>query len=113
MIKTLFLPVHIAAGIVAILLGTIAIAVRKGGLRHVQAGSWFAAAMIVLGITASILEPFRTPRPGSPVTGLFVLYFVATSWVAARHRDGATGKFEMLAGTAALGTGAVMAWAGL
>ena len=113
MIKTIFLPVHIGAGIGAILLGTIAIAARKGGYRHLQAGMWFAVAMIVLGVTASILEPFRTPRPGSPITGLFVLYFVATSWMAARRRDGITGKFEMLACAVALGTGAVMVWAGL
>lgn len=113
MIKALFLPIHIAAGIAAILLGTVAIAARKGGLRHIQAGTWFALAMIVLGITASILEPFRTPKPGSPIAGLFVLYFVATSWVAARRKDGATGKFEMLACAVALGTGALMLWSGL
>jgi uncharacterized membrane protein len=112
-IKTLFLPVHIVCGIVAILLGTAAIAVRKGGLRHVQAGMAFGVAMIVLGITASILEPFRTPRPGSPITGLFVCYFIATSWVAARRGDGRTGKFEILACAVALGTAAVMTWAGV
>jgi uncharacterized membrane protein len=113
MIKPMFLPIHIAAGLAAILLGVIAVAVRKGGLRHTQAGSWFAVAMIVLGVTASILEPFRTPKPGSPITGLFVCYFVATSWVSARRRDGRTGKFEMLAAAVALGTGAVMIWAGV
>ena len=112
MIKPIFLPIHITAGIAAILLGVIAVAVRKGGLRHAQAGTWFAAAMIVLGLTASILEPFRTPKPGSPITGLFVCYFVATSWVAARRRDGRTGRFEMLAAAVALGTGGLMIWAG-
>ena len=112
MIQSL-LWVHIACGIAAILLGVVAVAVRKGGRIHVGAGNGFAAAMIVLGITASILEPFRTPQPGSPITGLFVCYFVATSWVAARRRDGSTGRFEMLASMVALGTGAVMVWAGL
>lgn len=113
MIKAVFLPIHIAAGIAAILLGIIAVAVRKGGLRHAQAGTGFAIAMIVLGITASILEPFRTPNPGSPVTGLFVCYFIATSWVAARRRDGTTGKFEILACAFALGTSAALLWSGL
>ncbi|MEO8455092.1 MAG: hypothetical protein ABI454_08020 [Sphingomicrobium sp.] len=112
MIKSL-LAVHIAAGIAAILLGVVAVAVRKGGRAHLAAGIWFAVAMIVLGVTASLLEPFRTPRPGSPITGLFVCYFVATSWVAARRRDGTTGKFEMLASAVALGTGVLMIWAGL
>jgi uncharacterized membrane protein len=112
MIKPIFLPIHIAAGIAAILLGVIAVAARKGARVHLAAGMWFAVAMLVLGVTASILEPFRTPRPGSPITGLFVCYFVATSWVSARRRDGRTGKFEMLAAAVALGTGAVMIWAG-
>src|SRR5690606_15404686 len=35
-----------------------------------------------------------------------------TSWVAARRRDGRTGKFEMIACAVALGTAAVMAWDG-
>ena len=110
---TVFLWPHIAAGIVAILTGAVAAAVRKGGSLHVRAGTAFVAAMLVLGVTASILEPFRTPKPGSPITGLFVCYFVATSWVSARRRDGTTGKFEMAAGAVALGASAVMAWAGL
>ena len=105
--------VHIAAGVAAILLGVIAVTARKGGRTHLAAGNWFAGAMLLLGITASILEPFRTPKPGSPITGLFVCYFVATSWVAARRRDGTTGKFEMIASAVALGTSAVMIWAGL
>ncbi len=112
MLKSL-LWIHIAAGIAAILLGTIAVAARKGGRAHISTGTGFAAAMIVLGLTASVLEPFRQPQPGSPVVGLFVCYFVVTSWVAARRRDGRTGKFEILASMIALGTGAVMVWAGV
>ena len=107
------LGVHIVAGIAAILLGAMAVAARKGTARHAQVGTWFAGAMLVLGVTAAILEPFRTPRPGSPIVGLFVCYFVATSWVAARRRDGTTGKFEIAACAIALGTAAVIGWGGL
>ena len=42
-----------------------------------------------------------------------VCYFVATSWVTARRRDGTTGKFEIAACAAALGLGALMIWGGL
>jgi uncharacterized membrane protein len=104
--------IHIASGLIALLSGTLAIAVRKGGAIHARAGTWFFAAMLVLGGSASILEPFRTP-PGSPVTGIFVVYFIATSWVAARRRDGTTGRFEIIACVAALGLGAAMIWGGL
>ena len=67
--------------------------------------------MLVLGITASILEPYRVP-PGSPVGGIMVCYFVATSWVAARRRDGRTGWFEIIACAAALGLAGLIAWGG-
>ncbi len=102
---------HVASGIVAILAGTIAVAARKGGSLHAAAGTWFFGSMLVLGVTASILEPFRSP-PGSPIGGIMVCYFVATSWVAARRRDGTTGKFEIIACAAALIMAALMAWGG-
>jgi uncharacterized membrane protein len=103
---------HIAAGIVAIVLGTIAVAARKGGNLHVNAGTWFAVSMLVLGVTASLLEPYRLP-PGSPIDGIVVCYFVATAWVAARRRDGTIGRFEIVACAAALGTAVLFAWFGL
>ena len=108
----LLLWMHIAAGCLALLAGTAAVAAPKGGRLHARAGTVVFAAMLVLGVTAGILEPFRTP-PGSPVSGLFVCYFVATSWVAARRRDGMTGSFEMLACAVAIGTGASMVWGAL
>jgi len=104
--------VHIAAGIASVLIGAIAVAARKGGRLHTSSGTWFAVAMIVLAITASILEPFRKTEPGSPLVGLIVCYFVATSWVTARRRDGSTGKFEIAACVAALMTAALVAWDG-
>ena len=108
----LLLWVHIAAGIASVLIGAIAIAARKGGRLHTSSGTWFAVAMIVLAITASILELFRKTEPGSPLVGLVVFYFVATSWVTARRRDGSTGKFEIAACIAALMTAALVAWDG-
>jgi uncharacterized membrane protein len=106
------LGIHIASGIAAIPLGAIAVAARKGGPMHLRAGTWFAASMLVLGVTAAILEPFRMPTPGSPVTPILVCYFVATSWMTARRRDGTAGWFERLACAVALGLGVTMVWGG-
>ena len=103
---------HIAAGCFAVVAGAVAVAVRKGGPLHVRAGTWFLASMLVLGITAAILEPFRTP-PGSPLVPVFVCYLVLTSWVTARRRDGSTGRFEIAAGAVALTLAAGSAWDGL
>lgn len=103
--------VHIAGGTLALLSGALAVTARKGGALHARAGTWFFASMLVLGVTASILEPFRSP-PGSPIGGIMVCYFVATSWVAARRRDGTTGTFEIIACATALAMAPLMTWGG-
>src|ERR671916_510823 len=72
--------IHIAGGLAALLTGAAAAVARKGGRVHAGAGTWFAVSMLVLGITASILEPFRSPTPGSPIGGILVCYFVLTAW---------------------------------
>ena len=105
--------IHIAGGLAALASGAIAATVRKGGDLHARAGIWFVVSMLVLGVTASILEPFRSPQPGSPVGGILVCYFVATAWAAARRRDGQAGKFEIAAAMIAFGLAALMAWGGL
>jgi hypothetical protein len=88
--------IHIAGGMIALATGAAAVAVRKGRGLHASVGVWFCASMLVLGVTASILSPFKTP-PESPMGGIMVVYFVATAWMTARRRDGAPGTFEKVA----------------
>lgn len=103
--------IHIAGGMSALAAGVVAAAARKGGRLHGWAGNGFAAAMLALGVTASILEPSRSP-PGSPVGGIIVCYFVATAWMTARRRDGIPGRFERAACAFALLGAAAAAWGG-
>src|SRR5207302_147787 len=51
----MLLPIHIAAGGLAIVLGAVALLVKKGGTIHRRSGLVFVYAMFVLGITAAIL----------------------------------------------------------
>lgn len=106
------LGIHIAAGAIALLTGTAAFAARKGQRVHVAAGTWFCIAMFVLGITASILSPFKTP-PESPIGGIMVCYFVATAWMAARNRSGTAGRFDRIACAAILVIAALTIWQGV
>ncbi len=87
---------HIATGIVALIAGTAAVAAPKGSRLHAQAGTWFAAAMLLLGGTATVLAQLQE-EAGIGIGGALTCYFVATSWVAARRRDGSTGRFEIAA----------------
>ena len=85
--------IHVAAGSVALLAGWTALAVRKGGRPHLKAGTIFFFAMLVMAGTGAVIAASR-PERGTAVIGVFTCYLVATSWVAARRRDGATGRFE-------------------
>ena len=104
--------VHIAAGSGALLLGAVAIAARKGGALHARTGTWFALAMILLGVTAAILYRMKVVTE-TGIGGLMVCYFVTTSWVAAKRRDGTTGRFEIGACAAAFLLAGLMIWSGL
>jgi hypothetical protein len=88
--------IHVAGGMIALVSGAVAVAVRKGGGMHASAGTWFFVSMLVLGVTASILAPFKSP-PDSPIGGIMVCYFVATAWMTARRRSGTPGRFEKIA----------------
>jgi uncharacterized membrane protein len=89
--------IHIGGGLVALASGATAMAVRKGGTLHAKAGTGFVYAMFVLGVTAAILSPLKSP-PESPIGGIMVCYFVATAWMAARRHGGVAGTFEKIAG---------------
>lgn len=108
---TILVGAHIAGGIVALLSGAVAVAARKGGRRHVLAGRWFVGAMLSLWVSATALHLVEG-RPGSAFGDIFIAYFVVTSWVAARRRDGAAGRLEVAACGVVLAAGALIAWAG-
>ena len=97
-----FLVIHIASGGIALLSGTAAMMFRKGGPKHARWGTWFFVSMLVMATTATglaLLEPDRL----SAVAGVLTLYLVATSWMAAKRRDGKPGRFERAAIPVALG----------
>src|SRR5688500_19422527 len=93
---TILMWIHIAGGSLALLAGAMAIAVRKGSRIHARAGIAFAGAMLVLWVSATILH-VAEGKVGSAVGEIFIGYFVATSWLAARRRDGTTGRIEIAA----------------
>jgi uncharacterized membrane protein len=67
----MLLPIHIAAGGLAIVLGAVALSVKKGGTIHRRSGLVFVCAMFVLGISAAML--------GNVLGGLMTVYFVGTA----------------------------------
>ena len=72
----LILIAHLSAGLTALVSGTVALAVRKGGQLHKKSGMIFSCAMIALGLLASVLY---TIEGQSVAGGLFPVYLVFTA----------------------------------
>jgi len=103
---------HIAAGSTALLAGTAALTVRKGGRLHARAGTIFFVAMLAMAGTGSVMAALK-PERGSAVIGLFTCYLVATSWLTARRRNGEAGVLERVGLIVALACCAAMLAFGL
>ena len=80
----MLLPIHIAAGGLAIILGAIALSVKKGGTIHRRSGMLFVYAMLVMGTTASILEFLKSAAVTNLVAALMAIYFVGTALTTVR-----------------------------
>lgn len=106
------IPIHVAAGGTALIAGAAALVARKGGRPHGRAGNWFFAAMLVMGSTGAVIA-FAKPERGTAMIGILTCYLVATSWTAARQRDGRAGKFEAAGFAVALGCAAALLTIGL
>ena len=89
------LPIHIAAGGLAIVLGFVALLVKKGGTSHRRSGLLFVYAMLVMGISASIL--------GNWGAGLMTAYFVGTALTTVRPPSRWTRLINVAALTVAVG----------
>jgi uncharacterized membrane protein len=81
----MLLPIHIAAGGLAIVLGAVALVAKKGGSIHRRSGVLFVYAMLVMGFTAAILGLRRNgPTDGNIMAGLMTAYFVVTALTTVR-----------------------------
>ncbi|WP_392341563.1 DUF2306 domain-containing protein (plasmid) [Leifsonia sp. P73] len=56
-----FLSVHVAAAVVAIVTGIVAMLAHKGPGRHPRVGRWYLGALLMVFATACVLAGFRWP----------------------------------------------------
>jgi uncharacterized membrane protein len=80
----MLLPIHIAAGALAVVLGFTALFVKKGGTIHRRSGMLFVYAMLVMGTTASLLEFVRSAGVANMVAAILSIYFVGTALTTVR-----------------------------
>jgi hypothetical protein len=80
----MLLPIHIAAGGLAIVFGAVALLAKKGGTVHRRGGMLFVYASLAMGISASILGLRNGPTDGNIMAGLMTAYFVVTATTTVR-----------------------------
>jgi hypothetical protein len=99
----MLLPIHIAAGVLAIVFGFTALFVKKGGTIHRRGGMLFVYAMLVMGTTASILEFFQNADVGNIAAAILSIYFVGTALTTVRPPSRWTRAINVAALTVAVG----------
>src|SRR6185503_12507926 len=99
----MLLPIHIAAGGLAVILGFVALFVKKGGTVHRKSGLWFVYAMLVMGTTASILEFLKSAAATNVVAALLSMYFAGTALTTVRPASRWTRMINVAALTVATG----------
>jgi hypothetical protein len=98
----MLLPIHIAAGGLAIVLGAIALSVKKGGTIHRRSGLLFVYAMLVMGATASVLSILEGRDIGNVFAGVLTAYFVGTALTTVRPVSSWTRRINAVALTVAV-----------
>jgi uncharacterized membrane protein len=78
-VHAILLFLHICAGSIGLIAGSINLIRRKSGLRHRQIGRVFTYAMLIAGGTAISLA-WINPNPFLVIVGLFTIYLVGTGY---------------------------------
>jgi hypothetical protein len=99
------LPLHILGGGAAIVLGGVALLARKGRWLHRRAGLWFVYAMLVMGLSGSVLALRQSLTNPNVLGGFTVTYFVMTALLTVRPFS--TSTPWLLAGASLLAVGLV------
>jgi uncharacterized membrane protein len=107
----MLLSIHVAAGGLAIVLGAVALSVRKGGTLHRRSGLLFVYAMLVMAASASIMGLRNGITDGNVMGGFMTAYFVVTALTTVRPASASTRRVQGAALTFAL-TLALVAIAG-
>jgi uncharacterized membrane protein len=91
--------IHIAAGMIGIVSGLIALASLKGAAMHRRSGMLFVVSMLVMSSTGALLAVLKQPPAVATVNalgGLLTFYLVATALLTVRRPTGNAGRIDVL-----------------
>ena len=90
----MLLLVHIAAGSLALLAGFAAVFAAKGEPLHRKAGLIFVVAMVVMGLSGSLVAVLHD-QPGTVIAGLLATYLTVTAMTTVRPFDGVQRRLDV------------------
>jgi len=88
---------HIGAGTLALVSGTVAAFAQKGGRLHRAAGTVFFVSMLVMAMFAAYLAVVMPDQLVNVFIAAFTLYLVTTAWMTVRRKEGSIGLPERIA----------------
>lgn len=103
---------HIAGGLVAIVAGSIALFVRKGGRMHRKSGDVFVVSMLLMAAAGAYVALIKSERVNI-LAGVSTFYLVASAWLTVRRKPNETGRLEiglLLMALSAVAVAAFFAW---
>lgn len=77
--------IHIAAGLVSLISGAMALYAAKGGDWHRRGGTVFFAAMLVMAGSGALMAVVMKPNPVNVMAGSMTCYLVLTGWLAVKR----------------------------
>jgi uncharacterized membrane protein len=81
------LPVHILAGVSALVFGYVALYATKGATLHRRSGMLFVYAMVTMSLSGALMDAWKTwSITVNVVAGLMTFYFVTTGLLTVRPR---------------------------
>jgi hypothetical protein len=99
----MLLPLHVVAGGLAMVLGAVALAARKGATVHRRSGLLFVVAMAAMGLSGSALALEKSATNANVTAGLLSVFFVVTALTTVRPVTGWTRWANLVALAVAVG----------
>jgi uncharacterized membrane protein len=97
MLTPVLLAIHVGAGIVGLVAGTVAAFARKGSRSHRAAGTVFVASMFTTALLACYLAVVLPGQIVNVFIAIFTIYLISTGWLTVRRGEGVRGIAEKIA----------------
>lgn len=104
------ITIHVVAGIIALIVGVVSYASKKGGNAHTRAGQLFLGMMGTVILTAAIGVIFFRDRPFLTVITIQSFYMTFSGFRALKYKTNGPGVIDLMAVLFLLATGVTFIW---